>query len=63
MIAFALGTLPVLSLLSFSSVSFAHSKYSDLFFKTIGIIVLGLGLFALISSLAGLGLINPLFNL
>lgn len=63
MFAFALGTLPVLSLLSFSSVSFAHSKYSDLFFKTIGIIVLGLGLFALISSLTGLGIINPLFNL
>ena len=63
MLAFALGTLPVLSLLSFSSVSFAHSRNSDLFFKTIGIIVLGLGLFALISSLAGLGIINPLFNL
>jgi sulfite exporter TauE/SafE len=63
MFAFALGTLPVLCLLSFSSVSFAHSRYSDLFFKTIGIIVLGLGIFALISSLTGLGIINPLFNL
>ncbi len=61
--AFALGTLPVLALLSFSSVSFSNSKYASLFFKTAGVVVVGLGLFALLSGLAGIGIINPLFNL
>ena len=63
MLAFALGTLPMLALLSFSSVSFAHSKYAPLFFKSAGIVVLGLGIFALLAGLAGIGIINPLFNI
>jgi Uncharacterized conserved protein len=63
MFSFALGTLPVLALLSFGSVSFAHSKYAPLFFKSAGVVVIGLGVFALLSGLAGVGLINPLFNI
>ncbi len=63
MLAFALGTLPVLALLSFGSASFAHSKYAPLFFKSVGVIVIGLGLFALLAGFAGLGIINPLFNI
>ena len=63
MFAFALGTLPVLSLLSFGSVSFAHSKYASLFFKSAGVVVVGLGLFALLAGLAGIGIINPLFSI
>jgi sulfite exporter TauE/SafE/copper chaperone CopZ len=63
MLAFALGTLPVLGLISFGSMSFAHSKYAPLFFKSAGVIVLGLGLFAFLAGLAGLGIINPLFNI
>jgi len=63
MFAFALGTLPMLSLLSFGSASFAHSKHAPLFFKSAGIIVIGLGIFALLAGLAGLGIINPLFNI
>jgi sulfite exporter TauE/SafE/copper chaperone CopZ len=63
MFAFALGTLPVLSLLSFGSVSFARSKHAPLFFKSAGVVVVGLGLFALLAGLAGLGIINPLFNI
>lgn len=63
MFAFALGTLPVLVILSFGSASFAHSKYAPLFFKSAGVVVIGLGLFALLSGLAGLGIINPLFNI
>ncbi len=63
MIAFALGTLPVLALLSFGSASFAQSKHAPLFFKAAGIVVIGLGLFALLSGLAGLGIIDPLFNI
>jgi len=63
MFAFALGTLPMLALLSFGSASFAHGKHAPLFFKSAGVIVVGLGLFALLGALAGLGIINPLFNI
>ncbi|MFA6177910.1 MAG: sulfite exporter TauE/SafE family protein [Candidatus Paceibacterota bacterium] len=62
MFSFALGTLPVLALLSFSSVSFAHSKYAPLFFKSAGVVVIVLALFNLINSLVVLGLIPPIFN-
>ncbi|MEK9174412.1 MAG: sulfite exporter TauE/SafE family protein [Patescibacteria group bacterium] len=63
MLAFAIGTLPMLVLLSFGSASFAHGKHAPLFFKSAGVIVVGLGLFALLAGLAGLGIINPLFNI
>jgi sulfite exporter TauE/SafE len=63
MFAFALGTLPMLALLSFGSASFAQSKYAPLFFKSAGVVVIGLGLFALLSGLASLGIINPIFNI
>ncbi len=63
MLAFALGTLPILILLSFGSASFAHGKHAPLFFKSAGIVVIGLGLFALLAGLAGLGIITPLFNI
>jgi sulfite exporter TauE/SafE len=62
MTAFALGTLPMLALLSFGSASFAQSKYAPLFFGSAGVVVIGLGAFALLAGLAGLGIINPLFN-
>jgi sulfite exporter TauE/SafE/copper chaperone CopZ len=63
MLAFSLGTLPMLALLSFSSVSFAHSKHAPLFFKSAGVVVIGLGIFALLAGLAGVGIISPLFNI
>lgn len=63
MFAFALGTLPMLVLLSFGSASFAHSKHAPLFFKSAGIVVIGFGIFSLLAGLAGLGIINPLFNI
>ena len=63
MFAFALGTLPMLLLLSFGSASFAHSKYAPLFFKSAGVVVIGLGLFALLAGLASLGIISPLINI
>jgi len=63
MFAFALGTLPMLALLSFGSASFAHSKHAPLFFKSAGVVVIGLGLFSLLAGLAGLGIISPLFNI
>ncbi|MBI4235566.1 sulfite exporter TauE/SafE family protein [Candidatus Peregrinibacteria bacterium] len=63
MLMFALGTLPMLALISFTSFKFAHTKYASLFFKSAGIIVIGLGLFAFLAGLAGLGIISPLFNI
>ena len=63
MFAFALGTLPVLLLLSFGSASFAHGKHAPLFFKSAGVVVIGLGVFALLSGLVGLGIINPFFSI
>ena len=63
MFAFALGTLPMLALLSFGSASFAHGKHALLFLKSAGVVVIGLGIFALLAGLAGLGIINPLFNI
>lgn len=63
MTAFAIGTLPMLALLSFGSASFAQSKYASLFFKSSGVLVIGLGAFALLAGLAGLGVIDPLFNI
>ena len=63
MFTFALGTLPMLLLLSFGSASFAHSKHAPLFFKSAGVVVIGLGLFSLLAQLAGLGIINPLFSI
>lgn len=63
MLSFALGTLPVLALISFGSASFAHGKHAPLFFKSAGVIVIGLGLFAFLAGLAGLGIIRPIFNI
>lgn len=63
MLAFALGTLPMLGLLTFGSASLAHGKHAPLFFKASGIVVIGLGLFSLLAGLAGLGIIKPLFNI
>ncbi len=63
MTAFALGTLPMLAFLSFGSASFAGSKHAPLFFKSTGVVVIGLGAFALLAGLAGLGVIDPLFSI
>ncbi len=63
MFAFALGTLPMLAFLSFGSASFAHGKHAPLFFKSAGVVVIGLAIFSLLAGLVGLGIINPLFNI
>jgi len=63
MLSFALGTLPMLGLLSFGAASFAHSRHAPLFFKSAGVFVIGLGAIALLTGLAGAGIIQPLFNL
>ncbi len=62
MLAFALGTLPVLALVSFSSLSMKDSSKSGVFFKTAGLIVIMFALFNLINSFVVIGLIPPVFN-
>jgi sulfite exporter TauE/SafE len=62
MLAFALGTLPMLALLSFSSLSIHTKAQAGIFYKTIGLIVIFFGIINLTNSLASLGLINPIFT-
>jgi sulfite exporter TauE/SafE len=62
MLAFALGTLPILALVSFSSFSIKSSSKSGIFFKSAGLIVIMFALFNLINSLVVIGLVPPIFN-
>jgi sulfite exporter TauE/SafE len=62
MLAFALGTLPVLALISFSSFSIQKSSKSGIFFKAAGLIVIMFAIFNLINSLVVIGVIPPIFN-
>jgi sulfite exporter TauE/SafE len=60
--AFALGTLPVLALLSFSSLGIHKKAQSGVFFKTAGLVVIFFGIFNLINALVAAGSIPPLFS-
>lgn len=62
MFSFALGTLPVLALISFSSFSIQNSSKAGIFFKTAGLIVILFALFNLLNSFVIIGLIPPIFN-
>jgi len=62
MFSFALGTLPILALLSFSSLGLRKSKNIGIFFKTIGLIVILFALMNIINSLVVIGVIKPIFN-
>ena len=62
MLVFALGTLPVLALVSFSSFSIKNSSRSGIFFKSAGLIVILFAIFNIINSMAAIGLIQPVFN-
>lgn len=61
MTVFALGTLPVLALLSFSALSIKKMQTSA-FYKTVGLVVIFFGIFNLMNSLVAAGLIRPLFS-
>ncbi len=63
MLWFALGTFPVLALLSFGTNSFSQSVYAPLFFKSAGVVVLWLGIFSLLAGLAWMGIIDPFINI
>ena len=62
MFVFALGTLPVLAILSFSSLSIHKKAQSGIFFKSAGLIVIFFGIFNFINSLVGIGFIPPIFS-
>lgn len=62
MFAFALGTLPVLAILSFSSLGIHKKAQSGIFFKTAGLVVIFFGLFNLINALVAAGVIPPIFS-
>ena len=62
MLTFALGTLPVLALLSFGSLDLAKSKYRGTFFKTAGLIVILFGLFNIHNVFVVFGFITPIIQ-
>lgn len=62
MTVFALGTFPVLALLSFGSVNIAHKPWKGVFFKTAGLIVIALALVNIAGALATAGIISPIVN-
>ena len=62
MLMFALGTLPVLAVMSFSSLSIRNSSKAGIFYKSAGLIVILFALFNLINSLTALGWIPPLLT-
>jgi sulfite exporter TauE/SafE len=55
MFAFALGTLPMLLLISFGSYGFAQSRFAKIFFKSSGVAVIGFGLISLLASFRSFG--------
>ncbi|MEI8338145.1 MAG: sulfite exporter TauE/SafE family protein [bacterium] len=62
MLAFALGTFPLLALVSFSSFSIKDSSKAGIFFKSAGLVVIMFALFNIINSLVVVGVISPIFN-
>ncbi|MDQ5952668.1 MAG: uncharacterized protein QG626_797 [Patescibacteria group bacterium] len=62
MLAFALGTLPVLALLSFGAFEFANKPWKGVFFKASGLVIIALALTNLWGSLVVLGILPPIFS-
>ncbi len=62
MFVYALGTLPVLAILSFSSLTIHSKVRSSIFFKTAGLVVIFFGLFNLHNSLVVAGIIPSLIS-
>ena len=63
MTAFALGTLPVLALLSFGPLGIRSSAYTGVFFKTVGLIVIAFALLTLYGSLVAIGALPPVLSM
>jgi sulfite exporter TauE/SafE/copper chaperone CopZ len=58
MFVFALGTLPVLALISFASIRFAQTKYAGFFYKWAGFVVIFFAIFNLLTALIAVGVIQ-----
>lgn len=56
MLFFALGTLPVLALLSFGALEIAHKPWKGIFFKAAGIVVIVLAIYNIWNALAVIGI-------
>jgi sulfite exporter TauE/SafE/copper chaperone CopZ len=63
MLAFALGTFPVLAALSFGALTISHKPWKGIFFKSAGLVVIALALFNALNALAAAGIISPIINL
>lgn len=61
MLVFALGTLPVLALVSFSSLGVRTSMHLGVFFKTAGLLVIAFALFMLLNSMVAAGWLSPVW--
>ena len=62
MLVFALGTLPMLAILSFGGSGIHDKWYAGVFFKTAGLVVVTLVLFNVLNALVVKGIIPPLFS-
>jgi sulfite exporter TauE/SafE/copper chaperone CopZ len=62
MLAFALGTLPVLALLSFTSAGIRDRAKISVFFKAAGLVVIFFAVYNMINSFVAIGLLSPVFN-
>jgi len=62
MFFFALGTLPALAMVSFTSLAVRTKTKQGVFFKTAGLLVILFAVFNVLNSLAAIGVIQPVFN-
>ena len=62
MLSFAIGTLPVLALVSVGSCQIGKSSRSGGFFKSVGLVVIAFALFNFVNCLVVMGIIPPVFN-
>lgn len=63
MFTFALGTLPVIALISFASVKLSEAMKSGLFFKTAGFLVIFFAIINLLGALVAIGIIPPFMSI
>jgi sulfite exporter TauE/SafE/copper chaperone CopZ len=62
MLTFALGTLPVLALISFISVQSSPGKNSRLFFRSVGFLIIFFALLNILAAFSAVGLLPPVLN-
>lgn len=62
MLVFALGTFPVLGLISFASVKISASHNSRMFFRTAGFLILFFAILNISAAFTAIGLLPPLFG-